>query len=78
MAGARRAIPRRIHGARLPIVSTARSERRIAVRRPGVGIDASSASADPAGELMRDITSGAHRLSSLNPDEVNKHLKRRL
>jgi hypothetical protein len=28
--------------------STARSERRIAVRRPGVGIDASSASADPA------------------------------
>jgi hypothetical protein len=37
-----------IHGVRLAITSTARSERRIAVRRPGVGIDASSASADPA------------------------------
>jgi hypothetical protein len=47
-AGARRAIPRRIHGVRLAITSTARSERRIAVRGPGVGIDASSASADPA------------------------------
>jgi hypothetical protein len=49
VAGARRATPRRIHGARLAITSTARSERCIAVRRPGVGIDASSASADPAG-----------------------------
>ncbi len=48
VAGARRAIPRRIHGARLAITSTARSERRITVRGPGVGIDASSASADPA------------------------------
>jgi hypothetical protein len=47
VAGARRAIPRRIHGVRLAITSTARSERRIAVRRPGVDIDASSASADP-------------------------------
>ena len=46
--GARRAIPRRIHGVRLAITSTARSERRIAVRGPGVGIDTSSASADPA------------------------------
>src|ERR1700677_1070271 len=36
-AGVRRAIPRRIHGARLAITSTAWSERRIAVRRPGVG-----------------------------------------
>ena len=33
---------------RLAITSTARSERRIAVRGPGVGVDASSASADPA------------------------------
>ena len=48
VAGARRAIPRRIHGVRLAIASTARSERRIAVRRAGVGIDTSSASADPA------------------------------
>jgi len=48
VAGARWAIPRRIHGVRVAITSTARSERRIAVRRPGVGIDASSASADPA------------------------------
>jgi hypothetical protein len=48
VAGARRAIPRRIRGARLAITSTARSERRITVRRPGVGIDASSASGDPA------------------------------
>ena len=53
VAGARRAIPRTIHGARLAIASTARSERRIAVRRPGVGIDASSASADPAGGPWR-------------------------
>jgi hypothetical protein len=37
-----------IHGVRLAITSTARSERRIAIRRSGVGIDASSASADPA------------------------------
>ena len=42
VAGARRAIPRRIHGVRLAITSTARSERRIAVRGPGVGVDASS------------------------------------
>ena len=48
VAGARRAIPRTIHGVRLTITSTARSERRIAVRRSGVRIDASSASADPA------------------------------
>jgi hypothetical protein len=48
VAGARRAIPRTIHGVRLAITSTARSERRIAVRRSGVDIDASSASADPA------------------------------
>ncbi len=33
--GARRAIPRRIHGVRLAIIATARSERRIAVRGPG-------------------------------------------
>jgi hypothetical protein len=33
LAGARRAIPRTIHGVRLAITSTARSERRIAVRR---------------------------------------------
>jgi hypothetical protein len=44
----KRATPRTIHGVRLAIISTARSERRIAVRRSGVGIDASSASADPA------------------------------
>ncbi len=48
LAGARRAIPRIIHGARVAITSTARSERRIAMRRSGVGADASSASADPA------------------------------
>ena len=48
LAGARRAIPRRSHGACVAIASTVRSERRIAVRRSGVGIDASSASADPA------------------------------
>ena len=48
VAGVRRPIPRRIHGARVAIASTARSDRRIAVRRSGVGIDASSASADPA------------------------------
>jgi hypothetical protein len=34
--------------ARLAIASTARSERRIAIRPPEVGIDASCASADPA------------------------------
>ena len=49
VAGARRATPRRIHGVRLAIAATARSERRIAVRGPGVGVDTSSASADPAG-----------------------------
>ena len=48
VAGARRPIPRRIHGVRLAITSTARSERRIAVRGPGVGVAASSASDDPA------------------------------
>jgi hypothetical protein len=48
LAAARRAIPRRIHGVGLAITSTARSERRIAVRGPGVGVDASFASADPA------------------------------
>ena len=36
-----------------PIAATARSERRIAVRRPGVGIDTSSASADPPGGPWR-------------------------
>ncbi len=57
LAGARRPIPRRIHGARLAIASTARSDRRIAVRRPGVGIDASSASADPARAPWRSTAS---------------------
>src|SRR6201999_4604931 len=47
--GVMRAMPRRIHGVRLAITATARSERRIAVRGPGVGVDASCASADPAG-----------------------------
>ena len=42
---------------RLAIASTARSERRIAVRRPGVGIDASSASADPARGPWRSTAS---------------------
>ena len=59
VAGARWAIPRRIHGARLPITSTARSERRIAVRRPGVGIDASSASCDPARGPWRSTASSS-------------------
>jgi hypothetical protein len=45
--GARRAIPRRIHGVRLAISATARSDRRIAVRGPGVGVDSSCASGDP-------------------------------
>jgi hypothetical protein len=36
----KRAIPRRIHGVRLAITAAARSERRIAVRGPGVGVDA--------------------------------------
>src|SRR3954451_10949341 len=53
VTGVRRAIPRRIHGVRLAITSMARSERRIAVRRPGVGIDASSAPADPARAASR-------------------------
>jgi hypothetical protein len=57
VAGARRAIPRRIHGARVAITSTARSERRIAVRRPGVGIDASCASGDPARGPWRSTAS---------------------
>ena len=47
-AWVRRATPRRIHGVRLAMTSTARSDRRIAVRGPGVGIDASAASALPA------------------------------
>ena len=46
--GVKWAIPRTIHGVRLAITSTARSERRIAVRRSGVGIDTNSASAEPA------------------------------
>ena len=46
-AGERRATPRRIHGVRLAMTSTARSDRRIAVRGPGVGIDASAASTVP-------------------------------
>jgi hypothetical protein len=49
VAVATRATPRRIHGVRLAIAATARSERRIAVRGPGVGVDTSSASVDPAG-----------------------------
>jgi len=40
VAGVRRAIPRKIHGVRLAITATARSERRIAVRGPGVGCQA--------------------------------------
>ena len=59
VAGARRAIPRTIHGVRLAITSTARSERRIAVRRPGVGIDASSASGDPARGPWRSTASNS-------------------
>src|SRR5580693_6133307 len=47
VTGATRAIPRRIQGVRLAITATARSERRIAVRGPGVGVDASCASGDP-------------------------------
>ena len=46
--GRGRDIPRRIHGVRLAVTSTARSDRRIAVRGPGVGVDASLASADAA------------------------------
>ena len=56
-AGERLAIPRRIHGVRLAITSTARSVRRIAVRGPGVGVDASSASADPARGPWRSTAS---------------------
>ena len=41
-------MPRRIHGVRLAITSTARSVRCIVARGPGVGADASCASADPA------------------------------
>ena len=48
VAGASRATPRRIHGVCRAITASARSERRIAVRGPGVGVDASSASGDPA------------------------------
>ena len=47
VASAMRATPRRIHGVCRAITATARSERRIEVRGPGVGVDASSASADP-------------------------------
>src|SRR5580693_2312647 len=57
VAVARRATPRRIHGVRLAIAATARSERRIAVRGPGVGVDTSSASADPAGGPWRSTAS---------------------
>ena len=59
VAGARRATPRRIHGVRLAIAATARSERRIAVRGPGVGVDISSASADPAGGPWRTTNAAA-------------------
>jgi hypothetical protein len=38
VAGARRAIPRRIHGVRLAFTSGARSDRSIAVRGPGVAL----------------------------------------
>jgi hypothetical protein len=55
--GVKRAMPRRIHGVRLAITATARSDRRIAVRGPGVGVDASSASADPAGGPWRSTAS---------------------
>ncbi len=48
VAGARRAIPRRIHGVRWAITAMARSDRRIPAWGPGVGVDASWASADPA------------------------------
>jgi len=41
--GARRAIPRRIHGVRLAISATARSDGRIALRGPGVGVDGTGA-----------------------------------
>src|SRR3954447_9781150 len=57
---ARRAIPRRIHGVRLAISATARSERRIAVRGPGVGVDASSASGDPARGPWRSTARSCH------------------
>jgi hypothetical protein len=39
---------------RLAITAAARSERRIAARGPGVGVDASSASADPARAVAID------------------------
>ena len=42
---------------RLAISATARSERRIAVRGPGVGVDTSSASADPARGPWRSTAS---------------------
>jgi hypothetical protein len=62
VAGARRAVPRRIHGALLAITSTARSDRRIVVRRPGgVGVDATSASTDPAGAPLRPPRRRPHR-----------------
>ena len=48
VGGLRRATVRRIHGVRRAITSTARSDRRIAARGPGVGIDVSCASAVPA------------------------------
>ena len=41
---------------RLAITSTARSDRRIVIRAPGVGVDASSASADPARGPWRSTT----------------------
>ena len=48
VVGAMRAMPRSIHGVRFATTATARSDRRIALRGPGVGVDASSASAEPA------------------------------
>jgi hypothetical protein len=75
VAGARRAIPRRIHGVRRAINSTARSERRIAVRGPGVGVDTSCASADPAGGPWRSTARelpGARHAAQLNIAAVLK------
>jgi hypothetical protein len=57
VAGATRAIPRRIHGVRPAISFAARSERRIAMRAPGVGVDTNSASADPARAPWRSTAS---------------------
>ncbi len=59
VAGARRAAPRRIHGVRFAITATARSDRRIAVRGPGVGVDASFASAESACAPWRSTASSS-------------------